>query len=159
MKEYSIDMGKFKHCGDNSQTICFLPMIHLWQTTKARRSHSISGFSPTNSQFFDTESCRRGGKLWTRSMQAAVRSSHMRRWDIWYIYYHIWGGEINDIYVITYEEVQITSILAAMFDTHTKAVKEVVDPRCGYDDGGRLFWSKVYLTYNTFNIVDVDKYR
>ena len=50
------------------------------------------------------------------------------------------------IYVITYEEVQTTSncwqltlILAAMFDTHTKAVKEVVDPRGGYDDGGRLF--------------------
>ena len=51
------------------------------------------------------------------------------------------------IYVITYEEVQTTSncwqltlILPAMFDTHAKAVKEVVDPRGGYDDGGRLFF-------------------
>ena len=52
------------------------------------------------------------------------------------------------VYMITYEEVQTTSncwqltlILAAMFDTHAKAVKEVVDPRGDYDDddGGRLF--------------------
>ena len=42
------------------------------------------------------------------------------------------------VYMITYEEVQTTSncwqltlILAAMFDTHAKAVKEVVDPRGG----------------------------
>ena len=50
------------------------------------------------------------------------------------------------IYVITYEEVQTTSncwqltlILAAMFDTHAKAVKEVVDPHGGHGDGGGLF--------------------
>ena len=56
------------------------------------------------------------------------------------------------IYVIAYEEVHITSILAAMFDTHAKAFKKVVDRRDGYGDCGRLFLSKVYLTCVSFNI-------
>ena len=147
MKEYSIDMGKFKQCGDNSQTISFLPMIHLWQTTKARRSQRISGFSPTNSQFCDTESCRRGGKLWTRSMQAAVRSSHMRRWDIWYIYYHIWGGEIYDICI--YDHIWGDTIYKQLLvvDTHTGC--HVWHTRKGGQGG---CWPPVVVACVSFNI-------
>ena len=137
MKEYSIDMGKFKQCGANSQTICFLPMIHLWQATKARRSHRISGFCQTKFQFCDTESFIfifiyifiyiylylyfSHGVLqerWKALNEINAGSceeltyeevrymiyilSHMRRWDIWYIYYHVGGGgEMYDIYIIT----------------------------------------------------------